>query len=83
MNAAGVCPPLEELADFLIACKFIPVSFRDSFRNLFDVMKLDRLLTIEPSCETDFSDFLDGLSHAAPNRTDTSFETPGSCMVMP
>ncbi len=69
-------PAFQRLLDFLFASKLAPIGLVQS---LLDFLNLPLCQRIEfASC------FLEGgIRYAAPNLTDTSFDTPGSCIVTP
>jgi len=70
-------PAFQRLLDFLIAGKLIPIRLVYALRDFLN-------LPLVQGHEFAELHFLGEASrYAAPKRTDTSFDTPGSCMVTP
>jgi hypothetical protein len=70
------CQAFDRLLNFFCGGKLASVRFLQTFLDL---------LNLPPFHIVQFTRFILRGCHlyAAPNRTDTSFETPGSCMVTP
>ena len=80
-KSAVVCgtrarPAFQHLLDFLIAGKLTPIGLGYTLLDLFNLPPFQLL---------ELGACFPWLRHlyAAPNRTDTSFDTPGSCIVTP
>jgi hypothetical protein len=69
-------PALQHLPDFFVTSKLAPIGLGDS---LLDFLKLPPF----QSLNSRVSFLVRVIVYAAPNLTDTSFDTPGSCIVTP